>query len=183
MENVEKLPVSSLEIPMLEILSPLRSAALDAVEDLMTEAFMQVGALLARISRESGKQLTFNRQAGGLAPFLLKQIHDHATTGTLERWMTEDAGKDRYRKISDFLDLYRMQQNDFKARFPKAYQKWSPEEDAELLRLYQLASEGGRKVQWKELTSPLERNENAIKIRLGRLGIDLGEEAGVPRRR
>ena len=167
---------------MMETLSPLRSAALDAVEDLMTEAFTQMGDLLLRASRESGKPLSFDRQACGLAPFLVKQIYEHAASGTLEDWLKNDAD-DRYRRFFDFLDLRRIQLEGFRSRFPNAYQKWSAEEDAELLRLFHLASEGDRKVRWKELEGFLGRNENAIKIRLGRLGIDLGEEAGVPRRR
>lgn len=183
MENVEKLPVSSLEASMLEILSPLRSAALDAVEDLMNDAYLQVGALLVRASIESGKPLAFDQQTCGLSHFLLKQLYEHACSGSLEQWLFDPAANDHYRRFSDFLNLRRMQLDDFRARFPKAYQKWAPDEDAELLRMYGRASEDGRKIPWKELEASLGRNENAIKLRLSRLGIDLGEEAGIPRRR
>ena len=183
MENVEKLPVSSLETEILEIISPLRSAALDAVEDLMNDAFMQVGELLARACSESGKPLIFNRQACGLAPFLLKQLYEHAAAGTLESWLVENAGDDRYRKISDFLDLYRIQLDGFRSRYPKAFQKWTPEDDAALLSLYHQAADGGRKVRWQELERRFGRNGNALRLRLGRLGVDLGEESGTPRRK
>ena len=183
MDNVEKLPISSLETTMLEIVSPLRSAALDAVEDLMNDAFMQVGALLVRACHESGKPLSFNRQACGLAPFLLKQIYEQTSAGTLENWLAEDAGNDRYRKISDFLDLYRIQLDGFRSRYPKAFQKWMPEEDTELLRLYHQAADSGGKVRWHDLERRFGRNSNALRLRLGKLGVDLGEETGTPRRR
>ena len=182
METIETLPVSSLETQMLEILSPIRSAAQDAVEDLMQEAFTEVGNLLIRSSRESGKKLTFDKQVCGLAPFLLKRIYEQTTAGELEGWLAGNPDNDRYRRFSDFLDLFRMQQEDFRTRFPKAYQKWTPEEDAELLRQYAIASDGEKKVHWGELGQSFGRNANAIKLRLGRLGINLGEEAGIPRR-
>ena len=168
---------------MQEILSPLRSAAVDAVEDLMTEAFIQVGALLLCTSREAGRALSFDRQACGLSSYLLKQIYDHAAAGTLEDWLVADAAKDRYRKVSDFLDMYRMQREDLRIRFPRAFQKWTPEEDAELLRPYHAATDGGRKVRWREFVQPFGRNENAVKLRLERLGIDLGDDSGMPRRK
>jgi hypothetical protein len=183
MDNVEKLPVSSLETPMLEIVSPLRFAALDAVEDLMNDAFMQVGALLVKACHESGKPLAFNRQACGLAPFLLKQLYEQASAGTLENWLVEEDGNDRYRKISDFLDLYRIQLDGFRSRYPKVFQKWTPEEDAELLRLYHQAADGEGKVRWQEFERKFGRNGNALRIRLGKLGVDLGKEKGTPRRR
>lgn len=182
METIEILPVSSLEPQMREILSPLRSAAHEAVEDLMFEAFREVGALLARSARESNKNITFDKQACGLAPMLLQQIYAHATDDTLADWLMESAGRDRYRRFSDFLDLYRIQMDDFKLRHPKAFQRWSAEEDAELLRLYDTATANGKKVRWRELEAPTGRNANALKLRLTRLGVDLGDDVGRPRR-
>lgn len=182
MENIETLPASSLEAQMHEILSPLRSAAQDAVEDLMQEAFTSVGKLLVSTARDSGKRISFDKQVCGLAPFLLKHIYDYSMAGELEDWLAGDPDNDRYRRFSDFLDLFRMQQEGFRARFPKAYQKWTPEEDAELLRQYAIASDGEKKVHWDELSHTFDRNVNAIKLRLGRLGINLGKESGVPRR-
>ena len=183
MKTIERLPVSSLETPILEILSPLRSAALDAVEDLMNDAYLQIGSFLVRKRSESDRPLVFDRQTCGLTPFLLKQLFEKASDGTLGDWLFDDVSEDHYRRFYYFLDLRRMQLDDFRSRFPMAFQKWSPEEDAELLRLYHLATEGGQKVLWKELEVALGRNENAIKLRLGRLGIDLGDETGIPRRR
>ena len=182
METIETLPASSLEAQMREILSPLRSAAQDAVEDLMQEAFAEVGKLLASTAKDSGKRISFDKQVCGLAPFLLKQIYEQTEAGKLEGWLAGNTDKDRYRRFSDFLDLFRMQQEGFRARFPKAYQKWTPEEDAELLSQYAIASEGKKKVHWNELGHKFGRNANAIKLRRGRLGVNLGIEAGVPRR-
>ena len=90
METIEALPVSSLEAQMHEILSPLRSAAQDAVEDLMHEAFAEVGNLLVSTAKDSGKRISFDKQVCGLAPFLLKQIYEQTSAGALEDWL---AGK------------------------------------------------------------------------------------------
>lgn len=182
METIDALPVSSLEAQMHEILSPLRSAAQDAVEDLMHEAFAEVGNLLVSTAKDSGKRISFDKQVCGLAPFLLKQIYEQTSAGALEDWLAGNPDNDRYRRFSDFLDLFRMQQEDFRARFPKAFQKWTAEDDAELLRLYAAASDGEKKVSWNELGQTFGRNANAIKLRLGRLGVNLGDESGVPRR-
>ena len=183
METIDTLPVSGLETPLREILSPLRSAALDAVEDLMYEAFKELGAWLVRTSRDTGKSITFNKQVDGLTPMLLKQIYDHSTDGSLDTWLQDNAARDRYRRISDFLDLYHLQLDGFKTRFPNAFLKWTPEEDAELLQQYHTAKESGGKMPWTRLEKDFGRNENGLKLRLARLGVDLGEQAGRPRRR
>lgn len=192
MKSDDSLAVSSLETPLRKILSPFRSAAFDTLDDLMQEAFSEVGDFLIRAANEAGKPIAFDRQTCGLAPFLLQRIAAFAQAGTLGEWLATNPDQDRYRRISDFLDLYRIQLGDFRTRFPKAYQKWTQEEDDALLRWYTAEQAGTRsegpegssrgKIRWREAEKDFGRNTNAIKIRLGRLGIDLGAEAGTPRR-
>ena len=92
---------------------------------------------------------------------------------------------DRIQLLKEFLDFNSLQMEDFRRRFPNAFKKWTKEEDAMLLESYQLELEDATHnegVDWDFLAFDLGRNVNAIKLRLEKLGVDLGSEAGRPRR-
>ena len=71
---------------------------------------------------------------------------------------------------------------ELRARFPRAFTKWVAEEDQTLLAQYQDATAQGQKVNWGALAGRFGRNVNAIKLRLEHLGVNLGPDAGQPRR-
>lgn len=178
MENADFFPVSSLETSLAKLLNPLRSAAHDAVDDLMTEAFTALSEVLVRTIRASDLRPSFDKSICGLSPALLRQLYEKGVDGTLKIWLPEALRRDRYRLLTDFLDLYRLRIGEFRTRFPKAYAKWSLEEDTVLLERYKEVESKGTGCPWREWESLFGRNQNALKLRLGKLGIDLGDQTG-----
>ncbi len=191
METIEK-PVASpstREALIQEVLDEHRSLAHGALDDLMYEAFLEIGRILNTPDSDAPGEA----QAGSLAPapiqavsgmsaFALRQIQHHAAAGDLADWLAGGADKDKCLYLRDFLNLGKLQAEELRQRYPKAFTKWTDDQDQALLAEYQRAAEGGRRVDWKKLSEPFGRNVNAIKLRLERLGVDLGAEAGHSRR-
>ena len=149
----------------------------EALDDLMYETFLEIGEVLAESEEVPGKAV------GGLSSFALRQIRQHAQTGDLAEWLASGADGDKSLYLRDFLNLGKLQMTELKSRYPRAFTKWTPEEDEGLLARYQKESEGGRRVPWGRMATDLGRNPNALRLRLEHLGIDLGPEAGRPRLR
>ena len=163
----------SRETLVQQVLDEHRSTALDALDDLMYEAFLEVGRILAERDPDA--------RIGGLSPFSLRQIRRHCAAGDLADWLSAGADGDKSLYLRDFLDLGRMQMTEFKARYPRAFTKWTPEEDDALLNQYQQESQDGRAVSWSGMAAVFGRNPNALRLRLEHLGVRLGSDAGRPR--
>ncbi len=189
METTEK-PVASpstREARIQEILDEHRSLAHGALDDLMYEAFLEIGRILNTPEEAAGESQAGSVPApvhsvGGLSSFALRQIQHHTAAGDLADWLAGGADKDKCLYLRDFLNLGKLQAEELRLRYPKAFTKWTDDQDQALLANYMQAAEGGRSVNWKQLSEPFGRNVNAIKLRLERLGIHLGAEAGHSRR-
>ena len=170
------LPASqTVEARIQTILDEQRAQAHDALDDLMYESFLEIGALLSAPDTPA-------RAVAGLSPRTLQLIRQHHDAGDLAEWLTTGAGGNKSTCISQFLNLNALQMQELRARFPRAFTKWAAEEDQTLLAQYQDATTQGQKVNWGALAGRFGRNVNAIKLRLEHLGVDLGPDAGQPRR-
>lgn len=167
---------NSLGPRIQQILDEQRSLAYAALDDLMTEAFQDVGFALA----ESDDELT--RSIGGLSSYALRQICRHFASGDLSKWLASGADGDKSLYLRDFLNFSKLQTDELKVRYPRAFTKWTAAEDEALLSRYQQLAQEGKKIPWSRMAKEFERNPNAIQLRLGHLGVDLGSEAGRPRR-
>ena len=178
MDPFEPTPVSqpSREMCIQQILDEHRSMAYEALDDLMYETFLAVGRLLAA----SGSPP--DRAVGGLSLYELRQILRHCEADDLADWLAAGADRDKSLYLRDFLNLGRLQMTELRSRYPRAFTKWTREEDDTLLARYHQQTESGRQVSWSELASAFQRNPNALRLRLGQLGIDLGKDAGRPGR-
>lgn len=189
METTEK-PVASpstREARIQEVLDEHRSLAHGALDDLMYEAFLEIGRILntpeeAAGESQAGSVPVPTLPVGGLSAFALRQIQHHAAAGDLADWLAGGADKDKCLYLRDFLNLGKLQAEELRLRYPKAFTKWTDDQDQALLAQYRQATEGGRSVNWRQFSEPFGRNVNAIKLRLERLGINLGAEAGHSRR-
>jgi len=189
METIEK-PVTSpsiWEARIQEVLDEHRSLAHGALDDLMYEAFLEIGRILntpedaADGSQAVGAPVP-GHSVGGLSTFALRQIQHHAAAGDLADWLAGGADKDKCLYLRDFLNLGKLQAEELRLRYPKAFTKWTDDQDQALLAEYRQAAEGGKSVNWRQLSEPFGRNVNAIKLRLEHLGVNLGAEAGRSRR-
>lgn len=176
--DYDQQPVSlpSRETRIQQILEENRSTAHDVLEDLMLETFQDIGKVLAETGGQSDKAIC------GLSAFALRQIGQHAQSGDLAEWLAAGADGDKSLYLRDFLNLSKLQMIELRTRYPRAFTKWTPEEDENLLARYQTESVSGTRVPWGRMASDLGRNPNALRLRLEHLGIDLGPEASRSRR-
>ena len=180
---MEQIPNStnaqaSLETRIQQVLDEHRSLAYEALDDLMYEAFLQVGKILT----EEGHDAEQPQAVGGLSSFALRQIRQHTAAGDLTDWLSAGTDGDKSLYMRDFLNLNKLQMDELKLRYPRAFTKWTEAEDDALLACYRQEAQDGQRVPWNRMAKELGRNPNALRIRLGHLGIDLGPEAGRPRR-
>lgn len=169
------------ETRLRELLGSHRSMAFEAVEDLMHDAFLEIGCILTGEEGSPQPQLPAGKYFCGLSSTTLIRIRQHFEQEDLSEWLASGADGSKTRLLQEFMDLDRLRREDFRARYPRAFQKWSPEEDAWLLEEFGKSRTQDGRIRWDELTDKCHRNTNALKIRLARLGIDLGSEAGRPR--
>jgi hypothetical protein len=167
----------SRETQIQQILDEHRSLANEALDDFLYEAFLEVGALLTKTGDSDGPI----RAAGGLSSHALQRIREHVAAGDLADWLSVGADGDKSLYIRDFLNLGRLQAEELRARYPRAYSKWTDAEDEALLSSYQQVAQPGQRIPWSRMAEQLGRNPNALKIRLGHLGVDLGPETAHPR--
>ena len=180
------LPASqSVEARIQTILDEQRAQAHDALDDLMYESFLEIGALLSAPAggpAAPGPADTPARAVAGLSPRILQLIRQHHDAGDLAEWLAAGAGGNKSTCISQFLNLNALQMQELRVRFPRAFTKWADEEDAALLAQYQETTAQGQKVNWGVLAGRFGRNVNALKLRLEHLGVNLGPDAGHSRR-
>jgi hypothetical protein len=173
----------SREARIQAVLSEQRALAHDALDDLMHEAFLEIGVILSSQTDNPGAPNTLpDKPVSGLSTKTLQLIRQHHDTGDLAEWLSADAGGNKSIIISQFLNLSALQMQELRARFPRAFMKWEEGEDAALLSAYQEETAQGRKANFNRLAERFGRNANALRLRLEHLGIDLGDEAGVSRR-
>ena len=159
-----------------EILDDYRPFAYEAVEETMMAAFLKIGRLFSEETEIPDKPVY------GLTPFVLQQIREHAVEGNLEEWLKAGSSGEKAQCLLDFLNVSRLQMKSLRARFPRAFTKWSEEDDAALLDEYRRQSETGLPVRWGELSERFGRNPNALRLRLEHLGEDLGADTSRSRR-
>lgn len=168
----------SREIRIRQILDEHRNLAFEALDGLMYESFLQVGQALT----EEGHDAEQLQAIGGLSSYALRQICQHTAAGNLADWLSAGADGDKSLYLRDFLNFSKLQMDELKGRYPRAFTKWTDAEDQALLARYQQEAQNGQRVPWGTMAKQLGRNPNALRLRLEHLGIDLGPEAGRPRR-
>ncbi|MCR5350905.1 MAG: hypothetical protein K6E35_00210 [Bacteroidales bacterium] len=185
MESINTAPPSTppCEARIQEILDEQRTLAHDTLDDLMHEAFLEIGEVLAVPQDATGTPPALPDKAiRGLSVQAMQQIRQHYSDGDLTEWLTSGADGNKIRYLYQFLNFSALQMQEFRVRFPRAFQKWTEEEDNALLAQYRQDTEEGRRVPWGRLSAHFGRNPNALRLRLEHLGIELGDEAGRPRR-
>lgn len=167
--------VTELSARAAEIIGVERHIAVEALTEMMEEAFERLGTLMVTAEKESTEMLEFDGGICGLPKELLEDIYTWSLAGNLPHWLASRSEAERESMTLAFLNLDGARRAEWRARFPNAFRKWQDEEDSLLLDQYR------RGANWKELSTLFGRNVNAIKLRLGKLGIDLGADAGVRR--
>lgn len=155
-----------------------RNVAYRDVCATMEDFFENLGEILGGIEEEEREILTIDRPVAGFTTTMLKTVKETYADGRIRDWMESVSEGEKAELLMAFLNFDRLRMDNFKERYPKAFRKWTEEEDSELLAAYN-SNPGG--IRWGELSKKFGRNTNAIKLRLGKLGIELGDEAGHTR--
>lgn len=174
MENEKKM---DLEKRITAVLEVQRCMIYESVEDVMTETFCEMAEMMLVQERVDGAPVKFPKKIAGIPVDVLKDIQLHAAHDDVPEWIAMGADGKRAKLLMAFLDVNRLSQEDFKSKFPMAYAKWTAEEDSTLMKMW------GDGQPWQTISSVMGRNVNALKLRLEKLGVELGNDAGRPRRR
>lgn len=195
MDDRKEIKVSELKDRIQRILDIHRCEAYEAVRVIMANAFQKIARVLLTEERLAGSDITFDKMVCGLSADAMKDILRHGENGDGKEWLeglfmenpSKPIGGQALRLLMEFLDFERMRMASFKAKYPNAFLKWKSEDDERLLKEYgeALVRNGGTNItrsDWNRLSADFGRNVNAIRLRLGDLGLDLGKDAGQSRR-
>jgi hypothetical protein len=187
METIEKPLASQIsrEARIRSILEESRTLAYSALDDLMYEAFLDVGHALSGVGESDPADASDPASIPsvcGLSARSLRQIKSHFDDGNLAEWLAAGTDGDKTFYLRDFLNLNSLEMKEFRKRHPNAFSRWTAEQDKSLLSDYQKYTDSCGRVPWDILSSVYGRNVNALKLRLEKLGVDLGAEAGRSRR-
>lgn len=159
--------------PRLEtVLAPHRGIAYDALTDILLDALADVAEVF---KSENVEAWEFDRTVCGFRPDVMEKISLCRDAEHLLHWVSGMSEQDRISMLMAFLDWDRVRMNDFRAKYPNSFTKWSAEDDDALMDMFAAGS------SWRTLSNHFGRNINAIKLRLQHLGVDLGAEAGRSR--
>lgn len=176
------MKISEMSGVMEPIINSNREMAYEAVEEIMLDAMSEIMKTIQAQALGAGEDIRFDKAICGLKPRFLKIAYDRYVNNELCEWYMSADRYDKIWMLIEFLDVDGARKAEFMSRYPNAYGKWNEDEESKLLQMYKesLATESG-KPSWPALSKALGRNPNALKIRLERLGIDLGEDAGHSR--
>lgn len=163
---------SDLSLKVSSLMGVYRSMAYDAIDEMLIEAFSDLGALMVLREKETGETLPAGKSVCGLSRERLRTIKEHSMPGSFDQYYSGLPEQEKMGWMMCFLDYDRIRREDFKSRFPNAFLKWTPEDDAELMEMF------GNGAPWKFISERFGRNVNAVKIHIEKLGVDLGAEAG-----
>lgn len=147
-----------------------RCIAEEAIDDIMAGALTEMGNFLSETEILGGNTLEFKEKAAGFRPEILEKVKEHAIREDMDEWILKMDEVEKWRIILCFLNVDARNRKDFRSKFPNAFKKWSAEDDAALLAAYGNA-------KWKDMEERFGRNTNALKLRLQKLGVDLGQQA------
>ena len=170
-----KKKISENSAILENVLAPHRSIAQDALIDIMIEALDELAGYLNTDEFIDADGWEFDRDVCGFRHEQLEKVFLSGGGERLLHWVAGMQEQERLSLLMAFLNWDRLRMNDFRAKYPNSFQKWAPADDEALLEMYKSGS------SWRTLSDHFGRNVNAIKLRLQRLGIDLGAEAGRPR--
>ena len=153
-----------------------REVATEAVIDIMTETCTAIGQMIVEYEENSWENLFMgDKSTPWLTEDELRLINEKSREGELQEWFRSLDNQRLVAMASRFLDFDKMRREAFRQKFPSSFKKWSEEDDAILRDMYE------SNCPWDEMSSFFGRNINAVKLRLQKLGFDLGPETAYPR--
>lgn len=153
---------------IIRLIDEQRAAAMEDVCKRMSAALVQCVTKLQDHEDEltaDGEPFNDGVVATGIPGFTLEVLRSN-----MHRDFSCDGGEDlipkdsRSRMVMDFLNFEKLRMDAFRKRYPMSFSKWKENDDAQLLQMF----DSGASIN--EIASALQRNANAIRIRLEKLG-------------
>ena len=180
MENTDSTKILDLEAHVADIVEQYRKEAYAFVEEMMWNAFTEIGQAILECERESdgddpesamhfAREYTYVmsvRKIAGLSSRTLHEIVKIAHSGGDYAKVPTDK-KSIF--LLDFLKARTLSFNATRELYPNYLKPWTEKDDGELLRMHE---EG---VSFKKLAHHFGRNEGAVRSRVEKLLILQGE--------
>ncbi|MCQ2147593.1 MAG: hypothetical protein MJZ16_08765 [Bacteroidales bacterium] len=152
----------SLKAQIIEIIDSGRRSALEVVSEMMCITFEEIIELL-RANEVNGEELLKEKIfLSNVSTYSLSAMLSESRNGSLRDYLI---GKSKSSFMMSFLDIRTLSKEALQSEYKKAFEKWTLEEEMILTGMY---NEGK---SWKEISEHLQRNINAIKIRVEKLGL------------
>lgn len=179
-EEQNTSPQDQLIERISDIVMEYRMRAQDISEDIMAECFSLLGEILALNDVENLP----SEYVEGISPATIKLLHEKAPDPSFNDWLCLGMDGHDLPAYLEFMNFNTLNRQVFRYKFPRAYCKWKKEEDDELMRVYADATQFCEKAEgklpdefWASLSERFQRNRKALKLRLARLGAELGPDA------
>ena len=180
MENTDSTKILDLEAHVADIVEQYRKEAYAFVEEMMWNAFTEIGQAILECERESdgddpesamhfAREYTYVmsvRKIAGLSSRTLHEIVKIAHSGGDYAKVPTDK-KSIF--LLDFLKARTLSFNATRELYPNYLKPWTEKDDQELMRMHE---EG---VSFKKLAHHFGRNEGAVRSRVEKLLILQGE--------
>ena len=157
------LRVSTLRNQLETKFKLYRCMALDSLEQTLKEGLEEIGRTLYVAGAEAGEDLEFDSGFCGLSPQNVETIFRNFSSGWTSEYLDTLSEGEKAGLILAFLGSDSLRMSRLRFRFPKAFSKWTDEEDSELLRRNAAGESLG------SISRAMGRNPNALRMRLEKL--------------
>lgn len=163
---------SSIERKLRRILDDGRHEAMMRIEDIEKEVFERIAKEIAEEESRSGKTMNLAKGLLGMKAESIREIcEEYRKSGDL---CSYTRGDKRSSLVMEFLNFDRMRVRMFKTRYPKAFMKWSKDEEDRLCEMMKAGE------SFEAMSRAFKRNINSIKLHLDRLGCEYHGLQSIP---
>lgn len=174
MENTDSTQLFDLEARVAGIVEQYRKEAYAFIEEMMWNAFTEVGQAVLECERESqgddteramhfAREYTFVMSTRGIAGLTSRTLHEILRIAHSGGDYASVPADRKSGFLMDFLKARTLSFNATRALYPNYLKPWTGKDDEELLRMHE---EG---VSFKKIAQHFGRNEGAVRARIEKL--------------
>lgn len=174
MENTDKTQFFDLEAQVVSIVEQYRKEAYAFVEEMMWNAFAEVGEAVLKCQYESeggdpesathfAREYTYLMSARKVAGLSSRTIHEIVRIADSGGDYTAIPAERKSGFLMDFLKARTLSFNATRELYPNYLKPWTQEDDVELMRMHE------KGVSLKKMAHHFGRNEGAVRARIEKL--------------
>ena len=174
MENIDTATLFDIEARVAEIVEKYRKEAYAFVEEMMWNAFAEVGKAILKCQYESegddpesathfAREYTYLMSARKVAGLSSRTIHEIVRIAQSGEDYTSIPADRKSGFLMDFLKARTLSFNATRELYPNYLKPWTEEDDQELMRMYE------KGVSLKKMAHHFGRNDGAVRARIEKL--------------